>query len=137
MLAVRDRSRAGDTYVRPELERQPVSEDAELATIASLLDNEHARQVLEATSVEQLSAAELSERCDASLPTVSRVVDRLAGVDLLTERTRVRADGHHDTVYVATLERVEVTLADGTLDLSLSKRPRDPADELADLWEKF
>lgn len=114
-----------------------MSEDAELATIASLLDNEHARQVLEATSVEQLSAAELSERCDASLPTVSRVVDRLAGIDLLTERTRVRADGHHDTVYVATLERVEVTLADGTLDLSLSKRPRDPADELADLWEKF
>lgn len=114
----------------------PVSEDPDLPTIASLVDNEHARTVLAATSVEPMSARELTERCDATLPTVYRIVDRLEAADLLREGTRIREDGHHDAVYVATLDSLEVSLENGRFEVSIERR-HDPADELADLWEKF
>lgn len=114
-----------------------VSEEPDLATIAAIVDNEHARTILAATSVEPMSAQELTERCDATLPTVYRLVDRLKAADLLREGTRIREDGHHDAVYVATLESIEITLTDGSFELSLDRRRGDPADELAALWEKF
>lgn len=137
MLATSDAHRAGATYNSDRIEVPPVSEDPDLATVASLIDNEHARRILTATSVDPMSATELTERCDASLPTVYRVLDRLQAVDLVEEGTRLRDDGHHDTVYLATLDGFEVSLEDGTFELSLSRRDRDPAAELKDLWEKF
>lgn len=128
-------------HSRPRRDTRPVqvirvSEDPDLATIASLVDNEHARTILAATSVQPMSATELTERCDATLPTVYRIADRLETADLLREGTRIREDGHHDAVYVATLQSLEVSLDDGAFDVSIERR-RDPADQLAALWEKF
>lgn len=114
-----------------------MSGDVDPAAVVEMLDDECARTVLTATSQEPMSASELADVCDVSLPTVYRRVERLAALDLLRERTRPRADGHHDTVYVASFDRFEVELTDGALEFALERAEPDPADELARLWERF
>lgn len=114
-----------------------MSEDPDLPTLVSLLDSEHARTILTATSVEPMSATELTDHCDASLPTVYRCVDRLEDAGLLREETRLRSDGHHDTVYAPTIDGFEVSIEDGELTVSVSDRQPDATDALADLWRKF
>lgn len=114
-----------------------MTETDDLSTVADLLADEHAQRILAATSVEPKSKRELADACDASLPTVGRRVDDLAAVALLREATRARSDGHHDAVYVATLDRVEVRLRDGDLDLEVTRMERDMTDELQRLWRQF
>jgi len=111
--------------------------DAELPTIVGLLEDEYARQILAATSVQPRSKTELTEDCDASLATISRRIDRLQATDLVDERTRARPDGHHDTVYVARLDRLEVRLRDGEFEHDLHRMDRDMTSELQRLWSKF
>lgn len=114
-----------------------MTENVDLSTVAGLLADEHAQRILAATSVEPKSKRELADACDASLPTVGRRVDDLVAAALLREETRARPDGHHDAVYVATLDRVEVRLRDGDLAVDLQRMERDMTDELQRLWRKF
>jgi len=72
-----------------------------------------------------------------SLPTITRRIEELQEAGLLDEQTRPRPDGHHDTVYMAQLDTVEITLTDGKYEFTLRRERRDPADELQKLWEKF
>jgi len=114
-----------------------VSGDESLETVVALLDDDHARAILTATSDEALSAKDLSERCDISQATVYRRVDRLTDAGLISERTRPRADGHHDTVYVASLDELTIRLRGGQLEFELDRRGEDIADRLTRLWEEF
>jgi len=114
-----------------------VSGDPTLETVVALLDDDHARAILTATSDDALSAKELSDRCDVSQATVYRRVERLTDAGLVTERTRPRADGHHDTVYAATLDELTIRLRDGELAFELDRVGDDVADRLTRLWEEF
>ena len=120
-------------YTRSMTERS-VSEAPDLATVVDLLDDEHVRSILAATSAEPLSATELSERCDVSPSSIYRRVERLTEAGLLDDRTRPRADGHHETVYVAALDRFELVVGDGDLEWTVERRRRDVADELTRMW---
>jgi predicted transcriptional regulator len=108
-----------------------------MATVVSLLDDEYARSILTATSIEPMSAKELSERCDASLPTIYRRVEDLTEAGLLTERTRPRPDGHHYSVYAADLDRLTIDLEDGEFAFDLERRSEDVADRLTRMWEEL
>lgn len=114
-----------------------MSDETDLSTVVGLLDDEHARQILTTTSNEPRSKTELAEECDVSLPTISRRIDRLEAAGLIREETRLRADGHQDSVYVAQLDRFEVRLRDGELVYDLQRMERDMSDELERLWSKF
>jgi|GEM_PF-207894 len=114
-----------------------VSEEASLEAVLALLDDDHARSILTATSVEPMSAKELSDRLGVSQTTVYRRVERLSEAGLVAERTRPRADGHHDTVYVARLDELSVRLRDGELECDVARRGEDVADRLTRLWEGF
>jgi predicted transcriptional regulator len=127
---------AGDLF-RRAMSDESVAEKPDLSTVVGLLDDEHVRSILAATSAEPLSAAELAERCGVSDSAIYRRVDRLVAADLLSERTRPRSDGHHDTVYVAALERFELSIRDGDLDWTVERGETDVADELTRLWGKF
>ena len=111
-----------------------VSEDTGLSEIASLIDDEYARRILAETSVEPMSARTLSERCDASLPTIYRRLDQLEESQLVTERTEIEQDGNHYSVYEACLEKIELELDDGEFDLRVS-RSEDVADKFTEMWE--
>ncbi|MFD1589307.1 helix-turn-helix domain-containing protein [Halorientalis brevis] len=114
-----------------------MSDEVPLETVISLLDDATVRTILTATNVEALSAKELSEQADVSQATVYRRVERLTDVGLLTERTRPRADGHHDTVYVATLAELSIQLAGGEFEFEVDRHGDDIADRLTRLWEDF
>lgn len=111
-------------------------EDADVETVVGLLDDDYARDILAAASEQRRSAKELAETIDASLPTVYRRVDDLVDADLLTEETELRSDGNHHSVYVTTLQRVELDLEEGTYEMQL-ERTRDVADRFTDMYERL
>jgi len=114
-----------------------MTDNDDLSTIADLLADEHVQRILSVTSVEPKSKTELGEACDASLQTVSRRIERLEAADLVCEETRARRDGHHDAVYVESLDSFEVRLRDGDLEHEITRMDRDMTDELQRLWSKF
>lgn len=110
-------------------------EDADVADVAGVLDDEYARAILAATSEEPLSAEQLAERIDASPPTVYRRLDRLREHDLVTAQRQLDPDGHHYEVFSARMERVTVALESGTYDVTIERREPDPADRFTELFE--
>jgi predicted transcriptional regulator len=82
-----------------------------------------------------MSAKRLSERCDASKPTIYRRIERLEDAELLVEQTRPDPDGNHYSVYAANLKRVTVELADGEFSLRVEREGTDAADRLTSMWE--
>ncbi|SIS00076.1 Helix-turn-helix domain-containing protein [Natronorubrum thiooxidans] len=112
-----------------------VSEDTDLSTVLAVLDDEYAREILTNTSIEPMSASTLSERCDASLPTIYRRLERLEECHLVTEETELAPDGNHFSVYSANLDRLELSLEDGSFALELTYRDEDVADKFTRLWE--
>lgn len=104
------------------------------AAILRLLDDEYARSILIATAREPMSAKQLSEECDASLPTVYRRVDDLHAHDLLTEHTKLDPEGNHFTVYESTVSSLTVEIHDDALSVEISK-DEDVSDRFTQLWE--
>ncbi|SFS08047.1 Helix-turn-helix domain-containing protein [Halomicrobium zhouii] len=121
----------------PLMTDEVVNGDHDLADVVALLDDEHVRSILVATSAEPLSAKELGDRCDLSVSSIYRRVDELRDLDLLEERTRPRSDGHHETVYASALARFELTIRDGDLEWTLERADGDVADELSRMWGNF
>ncbi|WP_121821541.1 ArsR/SmtB family transcription factor [Halostella salina] len=121
-----------------------MSEDRDLADVLDALSDEYARAILAETSTEPMSAKTLSERCDASLPTVYRRIERLQEHDLVTERTRMKPDGGHHKVYTATLSSLTIDLDDGEYEATVERTDRaadldadDAADRLTYMWENL
>ncbi len=112
-----------------------MSEDAETPELFALLDDEYARAILTETSVEPMSASTLSDRCEASLPTIYRRLERLRSCGLISEETELAPDGNHYSVYEARLERLELTLENGDLEVSVTRKDEDVADKFTRLWE--
>lgn len=112
-----------------------MSDDPDIETLAGLLEDETVRVILTETSDQPMSASTLTQRCDASGPTVYRRLERLQAADLVVERTRPDPDdGHHRSVYAANLRRVTVELQDGELHLAVDRR-EDMADRFTRLIE--
>ncbi|WP_436930451.1 ArsR/SmtB family transcription factor [Halosimplex halobium] len=109
-----------------------MDEDTDVDTVASLLGDDCARTILEATAAEPLSAEELAERCSVSGPTVYRRLETLREQDLVAEQTRVDDDGHHYKVYTATLDRAVVDLTEDGFEIRLSRTGR-----MADRFTEF
>lgn len=114
-----------------------MSDDPPSDEVFALLDDEYARAILTATSTQPMSAKELGDECDASLPTVYRRVERLVETGLLEERTRVADHGRHYSVYRARLRRLSVELDDGELRVSVDAERDDMADRFTDMWEEL
>lgn len=112
-----------------------MSEEPDVETIGTLLEDPTVRTILTRTSQEPMSATTLSEHCDASTPTVYRRLDDLRDCDLLVERMQLDPDGgHHRTVYSTNLERITVELEGDELILRIDRR-EDMADRFTRLVE--
>lgn len=100
--------------------------------VIRLLDDDCARQILIETTSEPMSANELSERCDVSLPTVYRRLEELNEHELINEQTRAAPDGHHYSVYAAALDRVEIEITEAGLEVDITAR-----EQMADRFTTF
>nr|WP_303647790.1 winged helix-turn-helix domain-containing protein [Haloarchaeobius amylolyticus] len=84
------------------------------------MHDEYARSILLRTSAKPMSASELSEDCDMSRSTVYRRADELVEEGLLRSYTRPDPDGHHPTVYEATVSSVSFDIDDGELAVTVT-----------------
>jgi DNA-binding transcriptional ArsR family regulator len=120
-----------------------VSEDGDVAELLDTLSDDYARAILVETSVEPMSANTLSDRCDASLPTVYRRIERLQELDLIEEQTRIDPGGSHHKVYAAKLSTVSLDLDGGDLEAEIEREEtelaleaeEDVADRFTRMWE--
>lgn len=110
---------------------------SDLRTLASLLEDEYAHAILLYTSTRAMSAAELSDACNASVSTIYRRLERLQEHDLVSEHLKLDRGGHHYKTYTARLERIEIELIDGAFEIEVTYRSADPADRFTDLFEGF
>jgi len=106
----------------------------DLDAVAQLLEDDCVQRILTATLDEPMSASELTEVCDASRATVYRRLDDLSERGLVDDRTRPDADGHHRTVYRATLDRVVVDLTEDGFEVTVATR-ESAADRFTDFVE--
>lgn len=111
-----------------------MSEDPDPAALFALLDDDYARSILVHLESAPMSASQLSERCDASPPTIYRRIDRLKACGLLAEETHLDERGNHYAVYESRFDRLAVTMENGGFAVDLSRR-EDPADRLTSMWE--
>ncbi|QKY21803.1 winged helix-turn-helix transcriptional regulator (plasmid) [Halolamina sp. CBA1230] len=112
-----------------------MSEDPSVETLLSALDDEYARTILMETDQRPMSAKNLAEACDASLPTIYRRIDRLSELGLVTERPEFSDEGRHYSVYEATLDQVVIDLDDGDLSVTMTAERTDAADRFTEMWE--
>jgi DNA-binding transcriptional ArsR family regulator len=110
--------------------------DEDLVAIASILEDDYAREILLHTSLESHSANELAEACGASPPTIYRRIEDLTEHDLLEVDQQFDPDGHHYKTYTANLEQVTVELDSGEFTVDVS-RTTDPADRFTELYDEL
>ncbi len=103
--------------------------------LLALLDDEYARAILAELTTEPMSVTELCAACEMSDATAYRRLDRLQDANLVTDRQELDPDGHHYKCYVATVEDVTVSFADGSYDVAVTRSSTDPADRFTDLFE--
>ena len=105
--------------------------------VLDLLGDEYARTILQATDGHPKSAGELHEDHGLSRPTISRRVNRLVDQHMLTEQTRIDADGgHHVHEYEPAIDGLTVRLADGAFDVQFELRG-DAADRFTHMWHQL
>lgn len=118
-----------------------MSEDCDEAELLALLEDEYARAILTETSAEPMSANTLSERCDASVTTIYRRIDRLLACGLLDERLHPQPDGNHYRVYAARLAQFSIEFDDGERSIELTEREEplgeDTADRFTRMWREL
>lgn len=110
--------------------------DEDLVAIASLLEDDYAREILVHTSIDSHSATELAEACGASEPTIYRRIERLTEQDLLEAEQELDPQGHHYKTYAANLEAVTVELEGGEFTVEVTRRT-DPADRFTELYDEL
>ena len=103
--------------------------------LLALLDDEYARAILAELTTEPMSVSELCTACGMSDATAYRRLDRLRAADLVAEQQAIDPEGHHYKRYVATVEDVTVTFADGRYEVAVDRPGTDPADRFTDLFE--
>ena len=113
--------------------------EPDLATVAGSIEDAGTRRMLAAMADGPRSTADLAALVDVSRQTVYRRLDRLQDAGLVADHTRPRADGHHETVYAATLREFHVELTADGFEWTVRTEPAesDPADELTRLWGEF
>ena len=110
-----------------------MSDEPDTGAVLDALDDSDARVILERLD-EPMSAAEVADECDIARSTVYRKLSRLSEASLLTEETRLRADGHHTTRYRVDFESVVVEFSERrTLGVEVV-RPDAPGAKLASMW---
>lgn len=110
--------------------------DEPIEEVLDTIGDEMARRVLIALSKEPLSAKELGDTCEMSLPTVYRRVDVLMDHGLITEKTVVADDGNHYKEYHCNFDSTLISLGDDEFDVEIYRQDNLP-EQFTDLWDEL
>jgi predicted transcriptional regulator len=80
--------------------------------VFALLDDEHARRIIQMTDREPMAAREISSQLDTSRATVYRRLNRLVDAGLLTASIEINGNGHHRKRFQTATNRLSLSLSD-------------------------
>jgi predicted transcriptional regulator len=95
---------------RSDEESSDATTTTDAADLLGVLNDDYARELLEAVAGEAKTARDLVTECSASRATVYRRLNRLEETGLVETEMTFDADGHHRTAYRATDTDVTVAL---------------------------
>lgn len=101
--------------------------------ILHAITSENARQILALARLDPVSAEELADRCEASLPTIYRRIDELLEYGLLEERVRIDPEGNHYRVFETDVERISLLIEPGRFGVEV-RFERDLVDKFGAFW---
>jgi len=102
--------------------------------IIEVLASNESRTILSAASVRPVSAEELEQLCDVSLPTVYRRINVLVEYDLLSEEQAIDPDKGQYKRFRTDLQEVRLVVEDGGFDIEVKLR-RDTVDKLDEVMQ--
>ena len=112
-------------------------EDTEsVEDILDTIGDHQARQILALLSQKPLSAKEIGDLLDFSLPTVYRRLDLLKDHDLVRADTLVGENGNHYKVYECNFDSTIISLEDAEYSIRVYREDSLP-DRFASLWEEL
>ncbi|MFB6219301.1 MAG: helix-turn-helix domain-containing protein [Halobacteriaceae archaeon] len=112
------------------------SEEPDLDAVLAALDDADCREILRRLE-EPMTASEISETTGIPLSTTYRKLDRLSEATMVAERTEIRSDGHHTSLYYLDFEAVAVALEeDRSFAVDISRPARSPDERLAGIWSE-
>lgn len=101
--------------------------------VLDVLGDEIARQILVVAIRDPVSADELADECDVSLPSVYRRVNALVEYDLVRERGALDEDGTQYTLFETRSERVTFEVDADGITAEIVPR-RNLVDRFGDFW---
>ncbi|OVE84240.1 winged helix-turn-helix domain-containing protein [Natronolimnobius baerhuensis] len=113
-----------------------MSEECDVETIGSVLEDAVARSILVHAQSDPVSASALADHCDVSTVTIYRRLETLREHDLVVASTVPERDGNHYKVYKTNVRRLSVTLTEDGFELSI-ERTDTPADRFTRLIEEL
>lgn len=102
------------------------------ANVLDVFGDAVSRDILVTASTDAISAATLAKELDVSPPTVYRRIEVLTDYCLLSERRRIKKDGHNYRVFETNFRRVAFELADGEFTVEIELR-----EDLSESFESF
>lgn len=111
-------------------------EDQTVEKILDALGDAEARQILAIINPKALSAKEIGERLDLSLPTVYRRLDMLESRDLVAVRTLVAESGNHYKVFECNFERTVISLEGEEFTAEVHRGEGMP-ERFSNLWDEL
>lgn len=120
-------------FIVGDLGRSSVSDEWDPENVFEIFGSDLARWILVLASDEAVSAEEIAERCDSSLPTVYRRLNALESHDLLRQNDEIDSDGNHYKTYQTKLRKVCFTIEDGGFTIDLQLR-QDLVDKFGAFW---
>jgi predicted HTH transcriptional regulator len=111
-------------------------EDAAASEPTDVLDaltHEDSHRILAAASRTAMSAQELADDCDISLPTVYRRVNELVEREFLDVQMQPRDDGNHHRTFETNVERIRIVIENGAFYTDVKLR-EDIVDRFGNLW---
>lgn len=112
-----------------------VSKDWEPDNIFELLGNSQARQILVLADLRPMSAQELADQCETSLPTIYRRINELVNHDLLCKQTR-QEDGKQYQIFKTDLKKVCFEIDNGGFVVDIQLR-QQMVNQFEDFWQEL
>lgn len=113
------------SHSQPKRAGPPESETGQVPApdaLLELLTADYTRAILAAIRTEPKPARVIAEECGASRPTVYRRLNSLEDAGLVASGMAYESDGHHRTVFEATLETLSLDLVDDGLSVTVTTR---------------
>jgi DNA-binding transcriptional ArsR family regulator len=104
--------------------------------ILDTIGDNQARQILALLSQRPLSAKEIADVLDFSLPTVYRRLDLLKEHDLIRADTLVGENGNHYKVFECNFDSTVISLDDAEYSIQVYREDSLP-DSFSDLWDEL